>query len=260
MKIKSVLAKALFLPVCCILAGAMLAGCATPPSPDVLRVGCVTDFAPLIYKDGRGEISGVEADLARALGDRLGRKTVFVPMDFDRLLDALLADKVDIVFAGLTATDARRVRVDFCNPYLVIAQAAVCRTKEARKYRGTARVATTPERVGVVAGTTGDELVSSSFVNAQKITFSKLDDAIWALRKNAVDLVVAGEPFAWYAVAQHASELSLTGARMTEEALAWAVRPGNHALRQAANEALAAWQTDGTLDRIFENNHCPFTK
>lgn len=260
MKTRKSLAKTLFLSVCGVLAAAMLAGCATPPSPDVLRVGCVTDFAPLIYKDARGGMAGVEADLARALGDRLGRKTVFVPMDFDRVLDALLADRVDIVFAGLTATDARRVRVDFCNPYLVIAQAAVCRKPEARKYRGPARVVATPERVGVVAGTTGDELVSSSFVNAQKITFSKFDDAIWALRKNAVDLVVAGEPFAWYAVAQHANELSLTGARMTEEMLAWAVRPGNHALRQAANEALAAWQTDGTLDRIFENNHCPFTK
>lgn len=260
MKTKNVFSRLLSLCACVLFAGGFLVGCATPPSPNVLRVGCVTDFPPLMYKDARGGMAGVEADLARALGDRLGRKTVFVPMDFDRLLDALLADKVDIVFAGLTATDARRVRVDFCNPYLVIAQTAVCRAPEARKYRGTARVMTTPERVGTVAGTTGEGLVATSFPNAQKISFTKLDDAIWALRKNAVDLVVSGEPWAWYAVAQHASELSMTGARMSEEALAWAVRPGNHALRQSANEALAAWQVDGTLDRVFEVNHCPFTK
>jgi len=242
------------------LACAVLAGCSTPPSDDIIRVGCVTDYAPLMYKDGRGEMAGVEADLARELGARLGRKTVFVPMAFDKLLDSLLADKVDIVFAGMTATDARRVRVDFCNPYLVIAQTAVCRTAEARKYRGVARVIATPERVGTVTGTTGEGLVASSFPNAQKISFSKLEDAIWALRKNAVDLVVAGEPFAWYAVAQHDSEVALTGARMTEEALAWAVRPGNHALRKTVNEAIAAWQADGTLDRALRDNHCPFSK
>jgi polar amino acid transport system substrate-binding protein len=244
-----------------VLALAVAAGGCLGPRGKVaeeLRVGCVADYPPMIFRQG-GTFQGAEADLARALGARFGRDVKFVAMPFDRLGDALLNGQVDILMAAMTVTDQRRVRMSFCTPYLVVGQMALVRLPEARKYRTAVQIMTMNGRVGVVGGTTGAQLVERNFMNAAKTSFLTAADAIGALRNNQVDVVIHDAPAVWYAAAEHEAELTTAGGLLTMEEIAWAVRPGDMALLEAVNAALADWKEDGTLDRIL-GAHFPFSK
>lgn len=64
---------------------------------------------------------GFEVDIARLLADTLGREPLFINTREafgSGSLDAVHSGKVDIGMNSITATDARRERVDFTTPYL----------------------------------------------------------------------------------------------------------------------------------------------
>jgi ABC-type amino acid transport substrate-binding protein len=82
-----------------------------------LKVGMELSYAPMEFFDEFKHEAGVDVDLARALGQALGVKVVFVDMPFDALLDSVETGKVDVLMSTLTVTDERAQRVDFI-PYL----------------------------------------------------------------------------------------------------------------------------------------------
>lgn len=100
-----------------VLAG-VACGCPPPrqavtgPSAarSMLRVGVSPDAPPVAFmRDGR--IVGVEPDLAQALVNHFQRPLALVPMDWQSLIPALLAGRVDAIMSGMTITQAREVRV-----------------------------------------------------------------------------------------------------------------------------------------------------
>ena len=56
-------------------------------------------------------------DVAKAFGEYLGRPTEIVNTGFGGLIPALQSGEIDIVIASMSITDARKVVVDFTDPY-----------------------------------------------------------------------------------------------------------------------------------------------
>jgi polar amino acid transport system substrate-binding protein len=96
-------------PLACAVLGiaGTLATLAASSDPTVLRVGVSPKSPPMIFKQG-GQVVGVEADLAGALGQALGRRVVFVEEDWGNLIDALCEERIDIIMSGMSITQARR--------------------------------------------------------------------------------------------------------------------------------------------------------
>ncbi len=86
-----------------------------------LRVGLSGNYLPLHGIEG-GRLVGLEVDLARALGEQLGREVSFVnPKAFSMSsLSALRAGKVDISLNSVTITAARAETVSFTRPYVTL--------------------------------------------------------------------------------------------------------------------------------------------
>lgn len=82
-----------------------------------LRVGVDPSNPPFAAFDGNGELFGAETDLARELGTRLGVPVRFVTLGYDGLYDALKADQVDALIAGLTIDLTRLEDVHYSQPY-----------------------------------------------------------------------------------------------------------------------------------------------
>jgi ABC-type amino acid transport substrate-binding protein len=70
-----------------------------PGDTTVLRVGMSPVFPPMVFKQA-GELAGVEVDLARALGAKLGRRVVFVELPWEDQIEALTAGKTDIIMSS----------------------------------------------------------------------------------------------------------------------------------------------------------------
>lgn len=83
----------------------------------VLKMATSADFAPFESRDPSGEIVGFDIDLAKHIAEELGYKLEIEDMKFDGLIGALQTNRVDMVLAGMSATEKRDKNVDFSTPY-----------------------------------------------------------------------------------------------------------------------------------------------
>jgi ABC-type amino acid transport substrate-binding protein len=67
-------------------------------NPSALPVGVSPVFPPMVFKQGK-DLVGVEVDLARALGETLGRKVTFVELPWEDQIEALIAGRIDIIMS-----------------------------------------------------------------------------------------------------------------------------------------------------------------
>jgi len=66
----------------------------------------ITDFAPMDYKDDNGEWIGFDADMAKIVADKMGVAIEFVEIDWDNKVFELDGKSIDVVWNGMTLTDA----------------------------------------------------------------------------------------------------------------------------------------------------------
>ena len=239
--------------VLALLAVALAAGCqALRPAPSgELRIGVAADSPPLFFRQGR-RASGLEADLGRAFAARLGLKPAFVALAPAELEAALLGGQIDVLMGGTTLTEERRVRMDFAAPYLVVGQAVLIRAADLPRANTAIKIRSADVRVGTVAGSAGDAYVARYFTRATRAAYPDPAAAVAALRAGQIDLVVYDGPAVWWLALQHRPDLVLAPALFDRAEVAWAFRRGSVSLRESANEALAAWQQDGTLEALLK--------
>ena len=94
----------------------------------VLIVG-ITDFAPMDYKDDNNEWIGFDADMARIVAEKLGVEIEFVEIDWNSKILELDAKSIDVVWNGMTLTEAVLEAMECSNPYCENAQVVVVPAK-----------------------------------------------------------------------------------------------------------------------------------
>lgn len=85
----------------------------------VVKVGTSADYAPFEYVDAaKGEeIIGFDIDLIKLVGEKIGVDMQVQDMDFNSLVPALQAGKIDVVISGMTPNPEREKVVDFSDKY-----------------------------------------------------------------------------------------------------------------------------------------------
>ena len=234
----------------CLL-GMLVVFAGEPPAVGpMLRVGVSPVFPPMVFKQG-GEIVGVEVDLARALGERLGRSITLVELRWEDQIEALQKGRIDIIMSALSVTRARAYVLDFSQPYMNVGQAVLVRREDEGKYL-LGMPSTPPGTVGVLKATTGEFLVQRDFPKAKRKVFKSAVDAAQALKKEKIDLFITDSPLVWHLSGVHAAEgLSAVPFLLSQEQLAWGLRKGDDQLLKAVNEFVQQAAQDGTLIQVL---------
>jgi ABC-type amino acid transport substrate-binding protein len=215
-----------------------------------LRGGVSPVFPPMVFKQGK-ELAGVEVDLARALGEKLGRTVVFVELPWKDQIEALNAGKIDIIMSSMSVTPARRFVVDFSQPYLITGQMALVRREDKGQYL-LGFPLTPPGTVGVLKATTGEFLAQRDFPKTRRKVFNSAAEAAQALKQKKIDLFLCDSTVIWYLAGTHAADgLAAIPHALSEELLAWAVRKGDEPLLLSANAFLQQATLDGSLKKTF---------
>lgn len=84
---------------------------------EVIKMGTSADFPPFESRDTEGNFIGFDIEIAQSIADELGYELEIVDMDFDGLIGAIQSNRVDMVMAGMSATEERKKNVDFSEPY-----------------------------------------------------------------------------------------------------------------------------------------------
>lgn len=235
--------------------GLFLLGCSSSGKKETtaapLRVAVATDYPPIIFKQGE-IVSGVEADMARAMGKALGRPIEFVRVQRPALITELLRGGADIVMSGLSETRARGLRVSFTEPYHGNALLALCRVADVGQFDSVEKIAASTAAIGAPRGTTSDTWVEANCPNARKVRVGTPDGGAFELRRRRIDcFIYDAHAIAWL-VAENESQLAPASLEpLEEENLAWAVRRSDTKLLDEVNSVLAGWRADGTLEQIL---------
>lgn len=94
----------------------------------VVKIGTLSDYAPFEYKDASGKLQGMEIELGDAMCKSMKVKCEYVTMDFDALIPALKAKKIDAVLAQMSITDERKKVVDFTDLFTLAPVQYVAKT------------------------------------------------------------------------------------------------------------------------------------
>ncbi|MCR5467897.1 MAG: ABC transporter substrate-binding protein/permease [Lachnospiraceae bacterium] len=90
----------------------------------VLTVATNAAFKPYEYYEN-GEIVGIDMDIAKAIGDKLGYEIVIEDMEFDSIINAVDSHKVDMGIAGMTKTEERLKSINFSDSYTTTKQVII---------------------------------------------------------------------------------------------------------------------------------------
>ena len=96
-----------------------------PKGDKKLVMGTNAEFAPFEYMDDNNEIAGYDIEIAKQIARNMGYELVIENMAFDGLIAALSGGKVDMIIAGMTVTDERKLQVDFSDSYYKAAQVII---------------------------------------------------------------------------------------------------------------------------------------
>ena len=239
------------------LALAALTGCTTrqtvgsaSTSVRPLRVGVTPNSPPFVSPQGGG-LAGLEVDFARELTGALGRSLELRELEWNELIPALEAGRIDLIMSGMTITRARQVRIAFSDPYLLSALIAVVRRGEAARYPDAKRVLQTRGPIGAVENTTAERFVRERAPLASVSVYPDIGSAVQELRQRRVDAVVHDAPVLLSFVSANEAELAPVLHALDQEPLGWGVRRNDEELRTAVNAVLARWRTDGTRERLL---------
>lgn len=83
----------------------------------VYAIGTDTTFAPFEFQNKDGEMVGIDMELLAAIAEVEGFKYEVTPYGFDAAVQALEAQQVDGVIAGMSITEKRKESFDFSDPY-----------------------------------------------------------------------------------------------------------------------------------------------
>ena len=210
-----------------------------------LYVGTNAEFEPFEYRES-GNIVGFDIELVGEISKLINREIEIEDMAFDGLLPALQTKKIDLIIAGMTATEERKKFVNFSESYYKSQQAMVVYSNE-NNIRSFDNLS--GKEVGVVLGYTGDIIVSElPDVKVQR--YNATSEAIMALKSKKVQAVVLDyEPAKNYS-AQN-SELKLIETDSQSEEYAIAIRKEDTQLLEDINKALNTLKENGTYDALL---------
>ena len=216
-----------------------------------LRVGLEAGYMPFEMLDRKGNIIGFDVDLARLMARHMGVKLTLVNTQWDGIIPALLTDKFDLLMGGMTITPERNLKVNFCDPYVIIGQTVLMNRRHEQTLTRYDQL--NDPRYVVVAklGTTGDIAARKYLPKARLKQFESEADAVIEVRSGRADAFIYDLPFNAVYVAQNPGSLVHLKAPFTQEALAWAVRKGDPDMLNWMNHFLAQIKRDGIYDALY---------
>jgi len=222
-----------------------------------LVVGLSADYAPYefhIIEDGEDKIVGFDIRIAEEIAKDLGVELEIKDMDFDTLVAAIPAGKIDLIISGMSPDEKRKKAVDFSDIYYVAEQGVLVRAEDKDKYKGFEDL--TGLKVGAQMGSIQADLAQDNIKDVQLQLLSNINDLLLQLKAGKIDALMVEVPVAEMVV-QNNPELFLLEKTIKDEdgGAAIAIKKNSPELVEQVNTTLKRIVDEGLLNQfIIEAN------
>ncbi|MDD4157182.1 MAG: amino acid ABC transporter substrate-binding protein [Candidatus Cloacimonetes bacterium] len=213
-------------------------------------VGLDDTFAPMGFRDNSGNIVGFDVDLAREVGERLGLEVRFQPIDWDSKVLELNSGTIDMIWNGLTITDARKEEMLFSIPYITNTQMVIVRNDSTIDLISDLA----NKKVGVQISSSAQEAVTGNDIFeelGELLKYDQYNQALLELTNGNIDAVVIDEIMGRYIISQSQEDTYKVASEVfSEEEYGVGFRLESISIRDKINEVIDSIVSDGTASEI----------
>jgi polar amino acid transport system substrate-binding protein len=198
-------------------------------------------------------LMGFDIDMGIEMAKALGIKPVFVDTLWPSIIPALNLGRFDIIFGGMSVTEARKTQVDFADPFMTVGQTVLLNAKH-KKTVASYKDLNDPKFVVVSKpGTTGEEAVKKMIPNATYETADTEIDGAMRVLEGTADAFVYDYPFnAVFAALHPSDQLIFLDEPFTREPIAWAIRKNDPDFLKWLNNFLNEITQDGRFEKMYD--------
>lgn len=220
-----------------------------------LVVGIDDEYAPMGFRNEKGELIGFDIDLAKEAAKRMGVQFEFLPIDWNNKENELDSGRIDLIWNGLDITPERQERILYSKPYMDNRQILLVKKDNDQGIRSEADLA--GKVVGTQDGSNSadyihqNEKLKNSFKEFK--TYRNFRDAFNDLESGAVDVLIVDELAGRFEMSKVPSKfdpIETTIGPVTEIGIGF--RKGDTELRDKVQSAFDSMIRDGTARRISE--------
>lgn len=239
-----------------VLLIALISGCTSEKeNKKALIMGLDDTFAPMGFRDEKGELVGFDIDLSKEIAKRIGVEIKYQPIEWSMKETELITGNIDLIWNGYSITKLRQEEVAFSKPYLANSQIIVTLSNS--------QVATISDLEGLTVATQAESSALDAakskvgFVESVKggklIEFSTNNEAFNDLEAGRSDAIVVDEVLARYYMNQNSSDkYTVLEENLGPEDFAVGLRKEDKELLKQINDAFDDMRSDGTYDEIYD--------
>lgn len=219
-----------------------------------IKIGVEGAYPPFAEVNQKGEIIGFDIDISNALCKEIKRQCQFVLIDWDGLIPALQARKIDAIIASMSATEERKKAIDFTDRYYRIPAKAIRKKGSNIEFNKTSL---TGKSIGVQISTTIDKHITDLFSDVAKINrYNSNNDGYLDLKTGRIDIFASDSlPLKYFLDSKAGQDYEFFGPDLVDkkyhgEGIAIGIRKNNPKLRDAFNHAIKAIRKNGVYKAI----------
>ena len=215
-----------------------------------LTFGTSPDYPPFENMEN-GEYVGLDIEIAKAIGQKMGLEVEFKTIQFDGIIPAVAAGgQVDAGISGFTVDPERAKEIDFSSTYYIDDQ-AIAAMKGGEITADNADEKLAGATIAVQSGTSGEAYIQENYPEATVKAFGNSTDAFAAMQAGQADAVCTNKAVVEKMLADAYQDATVVKAIATGEEYAIAISKDNPELTKQINAALAELAADGTIDSLI---------
>ena len=217
---------------------------------DKLVVAMELQYPPFEMSDESGNPAGISVDIAKALGEYLGKDVVIENIAWTGLIPSLQTNKADIIISSMSITEQRAEVVDFSDPYISSGLSLlISKDSDVQSFKDLDREGVV---VAVKSGTIGATLAQTQLTKAEIRLFDEVSACVLEVSQGKSDAFIYD-----VLTVYENNQRNLETTRMNVEPIPgsegyWgmAVKKGNTELLEGVNNFIAEYQDNGGFDSL----------